>query len=132
MTTPTYAYRKTLNDTTFEEARQRVESALSEQGFGILTEIDVKETFRKKLDVDFKKYQILGACNPDLAYEALQNEEWIGLLLPCNVVVAEGEDGAAEVGLLKPAQMFEVVENDGLSSVADEADTRIQKALESL
>lgn len=127
-----YGYTRTLSGTNFEDALQRVEAALKEEGFGILTEIDVQKTLKKKLDVDFDKYKILGACNPSLAYQALQHEEMIGLLLPCNVVVTEDDSGNAVVGILKPAKMFSVVDVDGMDSVVAEADERLQRALEAL
>ena len=127
-----YGYTRTLTGTSFEDALERVQDALSEQGFGILTEIDVKATLKKKLDVDFDKYRILGACNPQLAHQALQHEEMIGLLLPCNVVVTEDDDGNAVVGILKPRQMFSVVDVEGMDDVVEEADQRLQSALEAL
>jgi uncharacterized protein (DUF302 family) len=127
-----YGYTRTLTGTSFEDALDKVEAALKEQGFGILTEIDVKATMKKKLDVDVDNYKILGACNPNLAYQALQAEEMIGLLLPCNVVVKEDDDGNAVVGILKPREMFGVVDVEGMDEVVDEADTRLQHALEAL
>ena len=127
-----YGYTRTLTGTSFEDALERVQDALSEQGFGILTEIDVKATLKKKLELHFDKYRILGACNPQLAHQALQHEEMIGLLLPCNVVVTEDDDGNAVVGILKPRQMFSVVDVEGMDDVVEEADQRLQSALEAL
>lgn len=127
-----YGYTRTLTGTSFDEALERVEAALKEQGFGILTEIDVKATLKKKLDVDFDNYKILGACNPNLAHQALQHEAMIGLLLPCNVVVTEDDEGHAVVGILKPREMFGVVDVDGMDEVVDEADARLQSALEAM
>lgn len=127
-----YGYTRTLTGTSFEDALERVREALAEQGFGILTEIDIQKTLEKKLDVDFEKYRILGACNPNLAHQALQNEEMIGLLLPCNVVVKADDEGNAVVGILKPREMFSVVDVEGMDEVVDEADQRLQSALEAL
>ncbi|MGM0558875.1 MAG: DUF302 domain-containing protein [Myxococcota bacterium] len=127
-----YGYIRTLTGTSFEDALERVEAALKDEGFGVLTEIDVKATMKKKLDVDFDNYKILGACNPKLAYQALQAEEMIGLLLPCNVVVKEDDDGNAVVGILKPREMFGVVDVEGMDEVVEEADSRLQRALEAV
>ena len=88
---------KTLSDTSFESALEKVTAALKDQGFGVITEIDVKETLKKKIDVDFRKYKILGACNPTLAHQALETNDKIGIMLPCNVVVQETTEGAIEV-----------------------------------
>ena len=104
---------------------------MKEEGFGILTEIDVQETLKKKLDVNFRKYVILGACNPPLAYQALQTELEIGLLLPCNVIVYE-EDGGSVVSIVDPIAMLGVVENPALDPVAQEAQTRLQRVIETL
>ena len=91
-------------ETSFEETLERVASALKDQGFGVLTEIDVQETLKKKLNVDFRKYRILGACNPPFAYRALQAEDKIGVLLPCNVIVQETTEGSEEVSAMDPAE----------------------------
>ncbi|UCC65854.1 MAG: DUF302 domain-containing protein [Anaerolineae bacterium] len=125
-----YAFRTRL-DLPYEQAVERVTAALKEEGFGVLTEIDVKATLKKKLDADFRKYVILGACNPPLAYQALQAELEIGLLLPCNVVVYE-EDGGSVVSIVDPLSMLGVVENPGLDPVAREARTRLQRVAEAL
>lgn len=115
----------------FDAAVERVKGALGDQGFGVLSEIDVQAVMKRKLDLDMPRYLILGACNPQLASTALEAEPQIGLLLPCNVVVRE-VDGAAEVSMAKPEAMFQVVENPALAAVADEADRRLQAAMESL
>ncbi len=115
----------------YEEAVEKVTAALKEEGFGILTEIDVKATLKKKLDVDFRKYIILGACNPPLAYRALTAEQEIGLLLPCNVIVYE-EDGGSVIAVADPIAMMEIVGNEALNEVAQEARTRLERALQQL
>ncbi len=115
----------------YEQAVEKVTAALKEEGFGVLTEIDVKATLKKKLDADFRKYIILGACNPPLAYQALQTELEIGLLLPCNVIVYE-EDGGSVVSIADPIAMLGIVGNPTLNSVAEEARARLQRVLEAL
>jgi uncharacterized protein (DUF302 family) len=126
-----YGLEKTLPGTTVEQAIERVTAALAGQGFGILSRIDVRETLRKKLDLDFRGYTILGACNPGLAHRALTAEPQIGLLLPCNVVVQEAADGAL-VSIADPKVMFEVVDNPAVAPIADEADQRLRAALAAL
>ena len=130
LTITDYAFRTKLN-LPYEEAVEKVSAALKEEGFGILTEIDVQETLKKKLDVNFRKYVILGACNPPLAYQALQTELEIGLLLPCNVIVYE-EDGGSVVSIVDPIAMLGVVGNPALDPVAQEARTRLQRVIETL
>ena len=125
-----YAFRTRL-DLPYEQAVERVTAALKEEGFGILTEIDVKATLKKKLDADFRKYVILGACNPLLAHQALNTELEIGLLLPCNVIVYE-EDGGSMVSIVDPISMLGVVESPGLDPVADEARTRLGRVVDAL
>ncbi len=129
--TTSYGYGKELKGITLEEAKSRVSEALAKEGFGILTEIDVKETLKKKLDVEFKPYVILGACNPTLAHRALGAEPQIGLLLPCNVVVQQEGDGVS-VSIADPRAMFSLVKNPELEPVVEEADQRLRRALESL
>jgi uncharacterized protein (DUF302 family) len=125
-----YGYRTRL-DMPFEEAVERTTAALKEEGFGVLTEIDVKATLKKKLDADFRKYVILGACNPPLAHRALQAELDIGLLLPCNVIVYEENDGSV-VSIVDPLSMLGVVEKPQLEPVAREAQTRLRRVIEAL
>lgn len=125
-----YAYRTRL-DLPYEQAVDTVTAALKDEGFGVLTEIDVKATLKKKLDADFRKYVILGACNPPLAHQALNTELEIGLLLPCNVIVYE-EDGGSVVSLVDPISMLGVVENPALNPVAEEARTRLQRVIDAL
>jgi uncharacterized protein (DUF302 family) len=125
-----YALRLRL-DLPYEQAIEQVTSALKKQGFGVLTEIDVKATLKKKLDTDFRKYVILGACNPPLAYRALSTELEIGLLLPCNVIVYE-ENGGSVVSIVDPISMLGVVDSPGLEPVANEARARLQRVVEAL
>jgi uncharacterized protein (DUF302 family) len=112
-------------ETDFDSALEKVTNALMEEGFGVLTEIDVKATLKKKLDVDFRRYRILGACNPPLAYKALGIHPEIGLMLPCNVTVSENEDGSVEIKFLDPIMMMSVVGNPALEPVALEAKQRL-------
>ncbi len=130
MATASYGYTKTLGSISLEEAERRVTEALKSEGFGVLTEIDVKATLKKKLDVEFKPYKILGACNPPLAHRALTSEPLIGLLLPCNVVLFEDERGAMAVSIAKPLEMFKSVSNPALEPLAKEVDQKLQRVLE--
>lgn len=132
MTQANYGYTKNIGKIGFEEALGKVTDALKNQGFGVLTEIDVKATLKKKLDVDFQNYKILGACNPPLAHKALMDERLIGLLLPCNVVVFEEDDGTVYASFIKPKEMFKVVENAELEHIADEVDLKLQNALNAI
>jgi uncharacterized protein (DUF302 family) len=125
-----YAY-KIKTDYPYEQAVERVMQELKKEGFGVLTEIDVKATLKKKLDVDFRKYVIMGACNPPLAQRALTTEQDIGLLLPCNVIVYEEGDGSV-IGILDPISMMSVTENPDLDPVAQEAKKRLQRVARSL
>ena len=115
----------------YDEAIEKVTEELKKEGFGVLTTIDVKDTLKKKLDVDFNRYVILGACNPPFAYKALQAEEQIGLLLPCNVIVYEKE-GKTIVGVFDPMSMTKIVENEALKSIAEDVAARLQRVLNSL
>lgn len=126
-----YSMRRELPGVDFEEALDRVDEALADAGFGILTEIDVKATLKEKLDEEFKAYRILGACNPGLAHRALTEDDNIGLLLPCNVVVAETPNGA-EVSFLRPSSMLSLAESDGITPVAEEAERMLREALDAV
>ncbi len=126
-----YGFVKRLAGMSFEQALEKTSAALKAEGFGILTQIDIKDTLKKKLHVDFRRYVILGACNPALAHKALDAEEQIGLLLPCNVVVQEA-DGALVVSIADPKVMFKLVENPALAPVADEAYARLRRAMDTL
>jgi uncharacterized protein (DUF302 family) len=124
---------RTHVDLPYEVAVAKVTAALKEQGFGVLTEIDVRATMKQKLDADFRRYIILGACNPPLAHQALSTELEIGLLLPCNVIVYEDESGAgATISIIDPIMMLGMGINPRLESVADEANTRLRKVLDAL
>jgi uncharacterized protein (DUF302 family) len=116
----------------YEDALENVIAALTTEGFGVLTEIDVKDTLKKKLGVDFRKYKILGACNPPLAYQALQIASQVGLLLPCNVTVAETEAGGVEVSLVDPLSMLGVIDDPRLQPVAEEARLRLGRVAAAL
>src|SRR5512140_1059471 len=122
---------RTLLSCSYEEAVARVPEALKTEGFGVLTEIDVKETLKKKIDVDFRKYKILGACNPPLAHRALQTEIEIGLMLPCNVIVYEGNDGKAVVAAIDPMQTV-AAQDPRLEPVAHEVRDRLSRVMDRL
>lgn len=126
-----YAYTRQLS-TTVDEAIQRVRAALADEGFGVLTEIDVQATMKKKLNIDQKPYVILGACNPQLAHQALTAEAPIGLLLPCNVTVFEGEDGKTWVQAINPEQMFSVVGRDDIAPIAQDVGARLERVMAAL
>ncbi len=116
----------------FDEALAQVTAALKVEGFGVLTEIDVKETLKKKLDVDFRPYKILGACNPPLAYRALSTVPEVGLLLPCNVTVSYVEDHVTEVAIVDPLSMLSFVQHPDLEPVAEEARARLDRVAAAL
>ena len=116
----------------FEQALARVEEELKREGFGILTEIDVKQTLKNKLDVDFKRYRILGACNPSFAHQALQAEDKIGLMLPCNVVVQEHGENGAEVAAIDPISSMLAVDNERLRDIAREVRRKLNAAISRL
>ncbi len=124
-----YYFSKTV-DYDFDQAIDKITEELKKEGFGILTEIDVKETFKKKLDVDFRKYKILGACNPNMAYQAIQDEPRIGTMLPCNVIVQELENGKVEVSAVDPVASMMAVKNDKLGEVAKDVRNKLQKVME--
>ena len=126
-----YYISKTVNQN-FEDAIQHVTERLKDEGFGVLTEIDVKETLKKKLDVDFKKYKILGACNPNFAHQALLKEDKIGTMLPCNVIVEEHEDGTVEVSAVNPLASMQSVENSDLKDIVDQVESKLTSVVEGL
>ena len=124
------ALKRTLDGVSYEDARSRVEAALQENGFGIITEIDVRATVKEKLGEEFRKYAILGACNPHLAHQALSRKPEIGLLLPCNVVVTENGTGGTDVWMADPAAMIQFVpDSSELEGLMTEARTKLIKAL---
>ncbi len=126
-----YGYKRTV-ELSFEEVDDRIRSSLEEQGFGVLTEIDVKNTLKKKLDKDFQKYTILGACNPPLAFEALEDEQAIGLLLPCNVVLWENEDSSTTIAAIDADKMITIVKNNQLYNLAKKVNTLLKKAVDNV
>jgi len=127
-----YYYSKRLDNVAFDEAIEKVTAALKEEGFGVLTEIDVKATLKKKLDVDFKPYRILGVCNPGFAHKALQAEDKIGAMLPCNVIVQQQNSETIEVSVVDPVASMQAVENEGLGKIAGEVRDKLKKVLESI
>ncbi|MBI3585507.1 MAG: DUF302 domain-containing protein [Ignavibacteriales bacterium] len=122
-----YGFSKTVS-LTYEQAIEKVTDELKKEGFGILTTIDVKDTLKKKLNVDFTRYSILGACNPPFAYQALQVEEQIGLLLPCNVIVYEKGDTVV-VSAFDPMLMVKVLENQNMEPIAEEVERRLRRVI---
>ena len=127
-----YGITREFPEIPYEDAITKVTEAMTAEGFGVLTEIDVKATMRKKLDVDFRKYVILGACNPSLAHRALSAEPHIGLLLPCNVVVMEGDGGGSVVSAIDPEAQFKLVGRPGLGKIACEVKEKLERALENI
>ncbi|MBW1693193.1 MAG: DUF302 domain-containing protein [Deltaproteobacteria bacterium] len=126
-----YSFNKILN-MSFDDALNRVVDELKKEGFGVLTDIDVQMTLKKKLDVDFRKYRILGACNPPFAYKALQAESRIGTMLPCNVIVQETERGKVEVSAIDPISSMQAIENPELQDIANQVQAKLKKVVESL
>ncbi len=127
-----YYFNKVITGKSFDEAIEQVTAELKKEGFGVLTEIDIKETLKNKIDVDFKKYKILGACNPHFAYKALQSEDKIGLFLPCNVIVEENENGVIEVSAVDPIASMSAAENETLGNLASEVQQKLIKVIDSL
>jgi len=127
-----YAYTKRFKDSSVAEIVARVRQALAAEGFGVLTEIDVQATLKNKLGVERKAYLILGACNPSLSHKALEAEPAIGVFLPCNVDVFEGEDGAVYVQTPKPAVMLGIVGNPKVQPIAEEVDTKLRRVFDAV
>ena len=127
----TYYYAKET-DFNLDDAIIHVTEELKREGFGVLTEIDVKATLKKKLDVEFRNYRILGACNPPFAHQALQAEPHIGLMLPCNVVVQEAENGKTLISAIDPVASMQAIDNESLGQVAEQVKTKLQKVLASI
>jgi uncharacterized protein (DUF302 family) len=127
-----YYFNKVLPGISFEEAVENVTDQLKVEGFGVLTEIDMKDTLKEKIDVDFKRYTILGACNPHYAYKVLQKEDKIGAFLPCNVIVEEHDNGAIEVSVVDPIAAMRSVENPDLGDVAIEVQQKLKSVIDNL
>ncbi len=127
----TYHFSKTLH-LSMDAAVANVTAALKQEGFGILTEIDVQKTLKAKIDVDFRPYRILGACNPGLAHKALLAEDKIGVMLPCNVIVQETSPGVVEVSAVDPVASMQAIENPGLGGVAREVQAKLQRVIAQL
>ena len=124
-----YFFSKTV-DSSFGEAIERVTEELKKEGFGVLTEIDVQTTMKNKLDVNFRSYKILGACNPNFAYQALQAEKNIGLMLPCNVIVQDAGDGKTEVAAIDPLVAMSRVDNPALETIAEQVRAKLRRVIE--
>lgn len=127
-----YYFSKIKINASFDKVIEDVIENLKKEGFGVLTEIDVKETLKKKLDVDFKKYKILGACNPPFAYQALQAEDKIGIMLPCNVIVQEISEGTVEIAAVDPVASMQAVNNPRLADVAKEIQNKLRRVIENI
>ncbi|WP_118829279.1 DUF302 domain-containing protein [Salinibacter ruber] len=128
-TTTDYYYTKTI-DLSPDEAEARVREELEEEGFGVLTEIDVQATLKKKLDEDMRPYMILGACNPPYAHKALEAEDKIGTMLPCNVIVQQSDDGRTEVAAVDPVASMQAVDNEALRPIAEEIRDRLRRVID--
>jgi uncharacterized protein (DUF302 family) len=126
-----YYFAKTLA-LGFDEAVRRTIEGLKQEGFGLITEIDVKETFKKKINVDFRSYRILGACNPTLAHEALQLEDKVGTMLPCNVVVQDVGGGRTEVAAIDPVASMQAIANPRLKQAAEQVGVKLKKVIDGL
>jgi uncharacterized protein (DUF302 family) len=125
-------YIEKITDYPFGKSVEKVTEELKKEGFGILSEIDINEKLKEKLDVDFRKYKILGACNPPKAYEALQVENKIGTMLPCNVIVQELENGKTEVAVVNPVASMQAVENDDLTAIAKDITEKLERVIRAL
>lgn len=126
-----YGYKRVINDS-FESVEAKAREMLAEQGFGVLTEVNVKNTLKEKLDIDFGKYQILGACNPSLAFEALSSELGVGLFMPCNVVVWENEDKSTTVASIDAKTMSDLIQNDQIDALAERVNSLLKIALDAI
>ncbi len=126
-----YYHSKTISDS-FDDAVSRVTEELRQEGFGVLTEIDVKKTLKTKLDVEFRNYRILGACNPSFAFKALQAEDKIGTMLPCNVIVQDLGEGTIEVAAIDPVSSMQAVQNQALDAIAEEIRSKLRRVIDRL
>ena len=127
-----YYFNKTIGNIPFDQAIEKTKLALQEEGFGVLTEIDMKATLKKKLDVDFYNYMVLGACNAPFAHKALQAEDKIGTMLPCNVIVMEKEPGLVEIAAVNPMASMQAVINKDLMNIADEVGDKLKRVVEKI
>ena len=127
-----YYFNAAISGKSFDEAIELVTAELKKEGFGVLTDIDLKTTLKNKIDVDFKKYRILGACNPHFAYKSLQKEDKIGVFLPCNVIVEEHENGVVEVSAVDPVASMISIKNEELADVATEVRQKLMRVIENL
>lgn len=125
-------YTSTILEEPLDKVLEMARAALSEQGFGIITEIDMKTTLKEKIGVDFRPYRILGACNPSLAFEALQLEDKVGTMLPCNVIVQELSSGLVEVAAIDPVASMSSIDNDDLKAAAEKVRAKLQTAISAL
>jgi len=125
-------YFSTISNTNFDDTKAKIIEALKTEGFGVLTEIDMQLKLKEKLGVDFKKYQILGACNPAFAYKALQVEEMVGVMLPCNIVVMDKENGTTEVAAINPIASMMAIQNPALEPLANEITEKLKRVIELL
>lgn len=126
-----YYYNKLINGD-FVTTIEKITEELSKEGFGIISDIDVSATMKKKLDIDFRNYRILGACNPHFAHKALSHEDKIGVMLPCNVIVQEVEKGSIEVSAVNPIESMSAIKNPNLEEIATEVKQRLERAIDSL
>ena len=126
-----YYFTKTIA-TSFDEAIQRTTDALKTEGFGIISEINMHDKFKEKLGIDFKKYRILGACNPAYAYKAVQLEEKVGTMLPCNVIVIDKENGTTEVSAVNPIASMMAIRNPSLETIASEVTEKLKRVIDAL
>lgn len=127
-----YYHTALLEGISFDEAIAKVTAALKEEGFGVLTDIDIQDTLKNKIGATLYKYRILGACNPEFAYKALQKEDKIGAMLPCNVIVQEQQEGKIEVSAVDPMASMSAVENPGLEEIAEAVNAKLQRVIKSL
>ena len=129
--TMSYYFSKTI-DTDFDSAIEKVTAVLKEEGFGVISDIDIQAPMKEKLDVDLRPYRILGACNPQFAYQALQTENKIGTMLPCNVIVQQDENGKIEVAAVDPEQSMQAVKSKELGKIAETVQARLRKVIDKL
>lgn len=127
----TYHFSKKISSS-YQEALEKTKAALGNEGFGVISEIDLKEKFKEKLDVNFREYRILGACNPKLAYEAIGQEDKIGVMLPCNVLVQEHENGEVEITAINPMETMSSVQNTNLESIAREVSRKLKTVIDTI